>query len=238
MIKIVKMPTPPELDNLKQKVMSQNLDPDHEYKKLKNPLKNKVLEQLMKEQGHVCAYCMRTIPDTRVHGTKISESSIEHFVARHSKTGISVFGSGLGVDYSNLLAVCSGGVAPKGTYCDNELTCDKKRGNDPLTVNPLDESTLSTIFYKSNGEIGATDTTINNDLVSTLNLNCVKYSDLPAGRKAALEPIEKYIEELNSDDMLQECKSLLADYESETDPKTPYCGIIIWWLKSFVAEFV
>lgn len=115
------------------------------------------------------------------------------------------------------------------------MTCDAIRGNKPLTVNPLDENTLKTIYYRNNGEIAAKDTVIEKDLVETLNLNCVKYSSLPDSRKKVLEPIEESLVSLESkEDMLDECNHLLSIFESETDPKIPYCGIIIWWLKDYI----
>ncbi|SDX09654.1 TIGR02646 family protein [Lachnospiraceae bacterium KHCPX20] len=234
MIKINKDTVPIELDVLRKRLMSENLTPEKEYNELKNPLKETVRECLMKEQGHLCAYCMRRIPDGRVAGTQIPGITLEHYIARNSKS-VTVTGTGLGVDYNNLLAVCSGGRVPKGTYTDNEMTCDAIRGNKPLTVNPLDESTLATIYYKNNGEIAARDSIIEKDLVNTLNLNCVKYSSLPDGRKKALEPIEEHIASFTDvGDILDECKKLLNDLESETDPKTQYCGILIWWLKDYI----
>ena len=235
MIMIVKITAPQGIIDLKTKLVSQHLTPEQEYKKLKGPLKNTVRESLMKEQGHLCAYCMCEIPDGRVAGTKIPGVTLEHYIARNNRSSSTVTGTGLGVDYNNLLAVCSGGRVPRGTYNDNELTCDASRGNKPLSVDPLDESTLATIYYKQNGEIAAKDSTIEDDLVNTLNLNCAKYSDLPDRRKKALEPIEDYIASLvDPIDILNESKHLLQDYEAESDPKTPFCGSIIWWLKDYI----
>jgi uncharacterized protein (TIGR02646 family) len=235
MIKIKKKSAPASLEELKTRLVSRALTPEEEYKKLKGRRKAEVLNSLMEEQGHICAYCMRTIPDSRVTISTIPDVSIEHWIARNSMGDSSMLGSGLGVEYTNLLAVCSGGKVPRGSLPGNELTCDAKRGNTPLTVNPLKEETLSSIFYKQNGEIAATNPIIERDLVETLNLNCVHFSALPDGRKQALAPIESEIASLAStEDMLNRCYELLELYESETDPKTPYCGIILWWLKDYI----
>ena len=235
MIKINKRSAPQKLIELKERIIRTGLTPEQEYRKLKNPLKEEVRECLMKEQGHLCAYCMRRIPDERVDGTGIPGVTLEHYIARNAIDDSVTAGTGLGVDYHNLLAVCSGGRVSKGIYMDNELTCDASRGNRPLSINPLDERTLETIYYKNNGEIAAKDSVIENDLVNILNLNCVKYSSLPEGRRKTLEPIEEYIATLeNEDEMLDECRILLNDFEAETDPKTPYCGILIWWLKDYI----
>ena len=239
MIEIKKNSAPAELVTLKHAVIGMGLTPEQEYKKLKGNLKKQVRDSLMKEQGHICAYCMRAIPDSRVNINTIPSVSIEHWIARNTLGNPSMIATGLGVDYFNLLAVCSGGKVPAGSMLGNELTCDAKRGNIPLTVNPLIPSTLTSIYYKQNGEIASTDAAIENDLVNTLNLNCVKYSALPDGRKNALAPVENDIALLETEEeMLSRCQELLEIYEVEQDPKTPYCGIIIWWLKDYINALV
>ena len=84
------------------------------------------------------------------------------------------------------------------------FTCDKKRGNAPLTINPLDIETMETIYYLSDGTIKSTDADMDYDINIRLNLNCIE---------------------------------LLHMWESETDPKTPYIGIAIWWLKEQIRSF-
>lgn len=237
MIKINKKTAPDNLTRFKNNIIIMRLTPEEEYDKLtqNSRLKNQVKTSLMEEQGHLCAYCMRTIPDSRVSSTSISPVSIEHWIPRNSSDTTPILGTGLGVEYTNLLAVCSGGKVPKGSAPGNELTCDAKRGNISLTVNPLDSSTLASIYYKQNGEIAATDPIIEKDLVNTLNLNCIKYSSLPDSRKKTLEPIEEAISScISEEEMLLKCHELLQMYEEETDPKTPFCGIIIWWLKNYI----
>ena len=83
MIKIIKKPAPLELENLKNNLMKKCLTPEQEYEKLINLLKSKIRNILMEEQGHICAYCMREIPDGRVSGTLISDVTIEHWIARN-----------------------------------------------------------------------------------------------------------------------------------------------------------
>ena len=66
MIFIQKQPAPPELEKLKKKAEEQGLSDKEGYNLLGNPLKRQVREALMQEQGHLCAYCMRRIPDERI----------------------------------------------------------------------------------------------------------------------------------------------------------------------------
>ncbi|HAU85614.1 MAG TPA: hypothetical protein DCW90_08955 [Lachnospiraceae bacterium] len=62
MIPIKKGVAPSGLIALKKKADAKHLSPEKAYKKLKNSLKKKVITQLVEEQGHLCAYCMCSIP--------------------------------------------------------------------------------------------------------------------------------------------------------------------------------
>lgn len=66
MILIKKFPAPSDLETLKKEAEEQGLSDKEGYAKLRNPLKTKVRNLLMQEQGHLCAYCMRRIPDIRI----------------------------------------------------------------------------------------------------------------------------------------------------------------------------
>lgn len=174
MIFIKKSPAPPELEALKKEAEEKGLSGKEGYDTLRNPLKKQVRETLMCEQGHLCAYCMRRIPDERISekDADLSDVYIEHWQAISSEKNTS---ENKGLDYRNMLAVCSGNEkAPEATGGRRKryFTCDKKRGNAALKVNPLDVSTLETIYYSTDGKIGSTDPDINNDINVRLNLNC------------------------------------------------------------------
>lgn len=133
MILIHKSPAPPALEALKKEAEKQGLSDKEGYDLLRNPLKKQVREALMQEQGHLCAYCMRRIPDERIlqEDTDLSDAYLEHWQSRSSARGT---GENKGLDYQNLLAVCSGNEkAPgaTGRRKGRHLTCDKKRGNAP-----------------------------------------------------------------------------------------------------------
>ena len=66
MILIKKQAAPPELEALKAQAEKAHLSDSEAYNLLRNPLKQQVRDLLMQEQGHLCAYCMRRIPDGRV----------------------------------------------------------------------------------------------------------------------------------------------------------------------------
>lgn len=230
MIEIKKGHPPEGLVALAQQAAEQCLTPEEAYATLRNPLKTTVLECLMKEQGHLCAYCMRKIPDER---PGIPHQSIEHLLAQNPQDGED---SGQGLDYANFLAVCSGnrGGAGRGK---ERLTCDAHRENMTLAIDPTDPETLKTIFYSENGDIGATDPTINDDLVVKLNLNCVSDDgSLSASRKGALDAVQEELAKSSDtpEMFLEACHRFLREFELETDHKTPYVGIIIWKLKQYI----
>lgn len=238
MIEIKKSSPLSELVELQQEAIGQGLTADEAYDTLRNPLKKVVISQLMHDQGHLCAYCMRRIPDTRDAERGFNqplEVKIEHWNARSGST-CGAFGA---LDYNNMLAVCSGNQNGP-TRKKSKLTCDAKRGDRKLTVNPTDASTLTTIFYTEDGIIKATDKTINDDLDIGLNLNCTKDAVLlPSERKRVLEAIQEEIStEIESgSDPLESCLHLYQELLNIEDEKPPYIGISLWWLRDFIEKY-
>lgn len=232
MIKIKKNNPPAGLEKLREEAERKQYDANEAFRSLKNPLKEEVRRSLVVEQGHLCAYCMRRIPDERIEETGNPAVYIEHWSARNPEDGC---GAGGALDYFNLLAVCSGNQYDRSSKGKNRLTCDAKRENRSLKVNPLDEKTLETIYYTEDGLIGASDKEIADDLTVKLNLNCkVDAVSLPHNRMEALRPVQEELVELAEEEILDYCREILYEYENETDPKTPYSGIVIWYLKDMI----
>ena len=234
MIAIKKRPSPEKLEQKRQQAIASGKSEEEAYKKLKNPLKSQIRTMLMEDQGHLCAYCMCQIPRGNVP-PDITPVIIEHYIARNPADGRSV---GQGLDYQNLLAVCHGNTAEKGTRSFEDLTCDQHRGNAEFKkVNPCDPSTLTSIFYGMDGTIDATDPDVRDDLQVTLNLNCPT-SPLVKERKNALDglmnDIIKDVPDADEKAMLAYCKNRLTVFEGEADPKTPYVGVLIWYLNDMV----
>ena len=237
MILIKKMQPPPELERLKRKAEELGLSDKDGYDKLSNPLKSEVRVSLMKEQGHLCAYCMRRIPDERILTEDVDFSNvyIEHWQARGAENNT---GENKGLDYRNMLAVCSGNEKAPGArnHKARFFTCDKKRGNAILKINPMDEKTLETIYYRTDGTIESKDPEIEKDINVHLNLNCrTEAVTLPENRKKVLDTIQQDLFKQEGD-FKQNCIEQLHMWESEEDPKTPYIGIAIWWLKKQIEQ--
>lgn len=181
-----------------------------------------VLESLMKEQGYLCAYCMCKIPQTG----KMPSATIEHWEPQ-SKTS-----EDKALDYRNMLAVCNGN---RGCGKKEYMTCDARRGNTPLTVNPLNALTLSSIQYKADGTIFSNDPDINKDLNEILNLNCSQVG-LVENRRRALQTMLKELRKKRPTGAIPlTCERLLEKYQSQTR-KTSYLGILIWWIQKHMSK--
>lgn len=209
MIPIKKSTEPPELTKLRRKAIEKGLSPEDAYKTLKGTKKEKVRNSLLHEQGQLCAYCMCRIPRNDVDA-EIAPIVIEHYVARNPVDGRDV---GQGLDYHNLLAVCNGNRA------------DKAKHHSFVE--------LKSIFYTLDGKIDSTDPDVKVDLIDTLNLNCVS-SPLVSEREASLSELLIDMGSIEEGDLIDYCKSRLSAFEHEIDNKTPYQGILIWYLQSML----
>lgn len=131
------------------------------YENLK---KDDVRTSLLKEQGNLCCYCMRRIPESE----KNPGSKIEHFLSQEEHKGEEL-------NYRNMLLACLGNEgSPKRLQ-----TCDSFKGSSALSFNPSDNARNieDLIGYKANGEIYSSDEQLNSDLDSVLNLNIKSLKD-------------------------------------------------------------
>ena len=233
----IKKSSPPNVLLEKQKLaQDKNLNSVESYKLLNHADKQVILQALMKEQGHLCAYCMRRIPDERELPPDIDQVTIEHWLPRNPSDGID---KNQGLDYNNLFAVCSGNRGKRHTRKPRDLTCDAKRspGHSQLILNPCDPNTLAKIKYKDNGEMTSDDPSVLDDIEVKLNLNCISDAvQLPQSRKSVLDAFISQLPD-DQDQILTLCQATLELFEAESDPKTPYIGILLWWLKDYIQKF-
>ncbi len=89
------------------------------------------------------------------------------------------------------------------------------------------------VRYRIDGEIHAEDPEVNSDLVDILNLNC-KSSPLITERKAALESLIEDLNSIEKDNLLNYCQRTAHKFQAERDNKTPYVGILLWYLQSMI----
>jgi uncharacterized protein (TIGR02646 family) len=170
--------------------------------------KSETKNYLLAEQGHLCAYCMSRI--------RIDSMQIEHYIARSSDESRDL-------QYSNMLGVCSGNEG----HPRESQTCDERRGNATLTVNPLVKSSIDTISYTPDARIKSTNAAIDHDLNENLNLN---YSLLRRNRKEQLDKLKRWLQKKRPEG---EWKPFAQKYIRElmsAEIKKPFCGILIDYL--------
>lgn len=198
---------------------------DASYEQMDKEVKDELMEKLMEEQGHICAYCMRRIPERRKLPIGVAPATIEHWFPRNPDNKEDI---GQGLNYRNMFVVCSGNRG-----CGNKegLTCDARRGNESIKVNPCDAVTLRGITYTSSGRIQSSDPEIDEDINERLNLNSNIIS-LPENRKQVLQTlIDDVRRKCGDGDISLYCRRKLEQIQGTSDPKLPYVGIIIWWLE-------
>lgn len=224
------------------------------YDSLTGKEKDDIKAALLKEQGYLCAYCMRRIG--------LQNSSIEHYLVRHPSEKYrsnmkrfiedGSFSSSFNpnydadkesLDYENLLAVCPGGEGGP----ENSLTCDKARNthanmDKPLRVSPLSEHSMREIDYSSDGRILSRDErhngaaahadAISEDLNVVLNLNCPA---LVRSRRAVVRGLEKELKRRfptagHREAVQHYCRKRLQNIQSGQE-KPEYAGILMWKLR-------
>lgn len=226
MIPIVKGCEPAALAEAKR-IIRNTPDATFCYESLRGESKRKLLEALLAEQGHLCAYCMCRI------GTDGHPATIEHLIPQHP-TDSAVNGE-LSLAYHNLVAVCDG---------RGGATCDKRRGNASMTVDPTKRHTLDSIYYHRDGRIDATDESIQHDIQTTLGLNNSR-TNLCANRFESMRAIEKVVTstfrrrgiENNRSAKKSVCLKILKQFESQTNMKDEYLGAKLFVARKLVSKF-
>lgn len=220
MIEIKKGNEPKELLEYRQQEFAA-------YADMPSNVKEKVIESLLSEQGHLCAYCMGRIDS----GGK-RRATIEHCLPQAISTEQER------LNYRNMVAVCWGN---RDAHSNDDKSCDARRGSLPREqqnmkkINVLDGKTLADIQYRADGTIFSDDSDVNEDLNKRLNLNCearrLKECRLQALRALHNTINRKYPNKTASKRYLQ---NLLAHYMEQSDPKKPYIGMLIAWLRKKV----
>lgn len=184
------------------------LTQDARYANIPSTVKNDLKKSLLKEQGELCAYCMSRI--------SLEKMKIEHFFPQ------SKFQS-KALEYSNLLAVCRGYEG----QCLQDQTCDTKKSNQIITIDPLNLVHVNNITYSRDGTINSNF--YQDDLDKILNLNLFK---LKNNRKNALSSFQKELCKQKDNKTISKeiFLKLLKEYE-EREIKQEYDGIIINYLK-------
>ncbi|MBN2825922.1 MAG: hypothetical protein JXQ76_11395, partial [Campylobacterales bacterium] len=137
----------------------------------KNPpitTRTDILQDLLDEQGSICAYCMRNI--------SLESARIEHIIGQNyvDDKGNEV-GKEEDTNYDNMLAVCYGDSCQSAIHCDSSRS--KYQNKRPLlSLSPLNQSDMNGIKFTRMGvvyyQVLDDKSEMNFDLDRVLNLNC------------------------------------------------------------------
>ena len=198
-------------------LLQHRAKPSANFDNLPLAAKEELRQNLLSEQGHICCYCMKRIPEGGPPHMKV-----EHFKCQAR------FGE-LQLTYSNLLGACTGNEGqPK-----IKQTCDTKKGNMDLTINPVSTSPIcETLFkYNAQGEISSIDNNadINEQLNNVLNLNMQTLKD--GRREIYLEVQERVRREKDKASFAKFLRQEKTKWLECTDNKyRPYCCVAVYYL--------
>lgn len=219
MVRIKKQWEPKELTEFKKNGIESYEDLDNASGAI---VKEKLQHFLCSEQFGLCAYCMsRITPETM---------KIEHFIPRSDKTN----GKQMSLDYSNMLAVCDGGVKfneeHKLSGIEN-LSCDASKGNKLLSLNPSVESDYNQmkIRYSSDGKIHSDSLNSNfkDEIESVLNLNVLRLINM---RRAAKMKVIDYLKKSGKLTASQKTEIIKSMQTPKDGVLPPFVGVSVFFL--------
>lgn len=182
---------------------SANDDWQPTYKNLPSDIKKAVYDSLLNEQEHICCYCERTLTENDYHIEHLNPQSLDE---------------GDDLDYGNFICSCLN-ITKKGT----PLHCGKLKGDNIISINPLQEDCQSKFTYTLSGEINGEDHDAN-DTIEILGLNINNLIDM---RKKAMSP---FISDELDDDELQK---FVLGYITDTPngKRNAFCSMIEYLFK-------
>ena len=232
-------------------------DVDVKNERVKNNKNNydKTLDDLLKEQGYICAYCMRKISD--------ENTKIEHFIGQEyiDESGNEI-GKKEDTNYQNMLAVCCGNYCQKKLKAKERLHCDSSRSifqtkykesenknkilstyRPKLYISPLNSQQMKQIGFTRSGVIFykelkyddtlelQVDKDIRYDLNIVLNLNC---GNLKEARNRIIESIDSSLRRHNYSKSFAQKE--LAHWKNTQNNNKEYCEVAICKLENFLKD--
>ena len=216
MIWIQKKEEPPSLTQYKKQPFAY-------YDGYKN--KEELRQALLRDQGYLCAYCMRRIENNR-ESMKIEHWKAQNLLEKEEEK----------LDFRFMLGVCDGCKGAKDQY----TTCDEHRHGDELYVNPLDRVMMDTISYDRQGHIKSTDQKIDRDLNEKLNLNCEQApSRIVQNRRAIYRECKERLMKMQKTGRWKKSTlcQVLHQYDIKEDGRKPeYVGVPVYLINRYMRK--
>lgn len=191
-----------------------------------------LVESLLKEQGYICAYCMRRIPhkDSILKGTTEKPTDedhrVEHILSRENHDDKKL-------EYKNMVICCPGHIG-------EEDHCDRLKGSRDLSLSPLDAKFIATLSYSIDGTIKSSTPEYDKEINEVLNLNTKL---LKQNREAKWKTVLAQLNVLNKkewkESTLKKALSKYSEMHDEGGVKKyePYCGIVTYFLEKRLRQF-
>lgn len=190
-------------------------------------VKEELRQSLLVEQGFICCYCMKRIPENNPPKIKI-----EHFRCQDENEHLQI-------TYSNLFGACTGNEGQPRI----KQTCDTKKGNIDLNINPIANlpDCESLFKYDADGEMSSNnaDPEINRQINDVLNLNMQTLKD---GRRAIYLEVQKKVQSESRQFKDRRLKVRYLEQErlkwltkSENKFK-PFCMVAVYYLTKKIRQ--
>lgn len=176
------------------------------------PVKNDIRNQLLNEQGHLCAYCMTPI--------KFEKMKVEHFSSQDEFPDQQL-------QYTNMLGCCKGNEGSP----EKNQTCDTRKGNSRLLYSPSNHAhnIESRFIFLSSGKIKSKEEDFDDQINKVLNLN---YTRLKDNRVAALNAVLEDMSKKPGNRTKAEIYQYINKYSGRNSNNKfhPYFGFILYYL--------
>jgi uncharacterized protein (TIGR02646 family) len=190
--------------------------------------KDELRQNLLSEQGYICCYCMKRIPENTSPYMKV-----EHFKCQDLHEILQL-------TYGNLLGACTGNEG----QTKIKQTCDTKKGNSLLLIQPISSTpNCETLFkYNSEGEISSVDNNedINKQLNDVLNLNMQTLKD---GRREVYLEVQSKVETESKQYGNKQLKVKYFEREKTiwlnrtNDKFKPFCMVAVYYLTKKIKQY-
>ena len=190
--------------------------------------KDDLRQNLLAEQGYICCYCMKRIPESTSPFMKV-----EHFKCQERY-------SYLQLTYTNLLGACTGNLGQPII----KQTCDTKKGSQDITISLISNApNCETLFrYNAEGEISSINNNeeINLQLNDILNLNMQTLKD---GRREIYLEVQKKVEADSRQIGNRQLKIKFFERERNNwlskigNKYRPFCMVAVYYLNKKIRQF-
>ena len=229
--------------------------PNASYSSMYDDCKALIRHQLLNEQGHLCAYCMKRISEEKNPDQDKISVEIEHFKAQAGNKAQALY-------YKNMLAVCNGFAKQKTidkkwhekeskvSHCDKTEDGKGDGAQNLRVLDPRDRRCEQMIKYSITGKIeaDADNLDVTHDLEKMLNLNVTslvnarkEILDKAASRlKKAKNKLHKDIDKPLPKTIFDAEIEYWTELQTQVDPKDnkkkyvrhrPFCQVAVWYLK-------